>query len=139
MGIAPSRDISLVMKLGEAHTPESIQRYAGYLRRLARVSSLSFTHDGGRPAMSASAVVDGEELYVPLQGIIDIDVEKARLRKEIDRLAGMVQGVRHKLSNEDFLARAPREIVQREKEKLDNFSTTLEKLQRNLQALSGQG
>ena len=119
MGIAPSKDITLLMRLGQTRSKESIQRYEGYLQRLARVKSLSFVDENARPRLSASAVVEGEELFVPLEGLIDIEVERQRLQKEIDRVAGMLEGVRRKLENESFVARAPEEVVDKEREKLE--------------------
>ncbi len=136
MGIAPSKEISVVMKMGHARTPESLQPYQGYLERLARVASLSFLSDGARPKLSASAVVEGEELFVPLEGLIDIEREKARLKKEIDRVSDLVTGIRKKLGNRNFIAKAPPEVVDKEKEKLDNFGQTLEKLEKNYDALT---
>ncbi len=136
MGIAPSKEISVVMKMGHARTPESLQPYQGYLERLARVASLSFLSDGARPKLSASAVVEGEELFVPLEGLIDIEREKARLKKEIDRVSDLVTGIRKKLGNQNFIAKAPPEVVDKEKEKLDNFGQTLEKLEKNYDALT---
>ena len=135
MGIAPSQEISLQMKLGSTRTPERIRPYAGYLQRLARVTSINFLAESAHPRLAASAVVEGEELFVPLEGIIDIEVEKNRLNKEIDRVTRMVAGVRTKLESEGFLQGAPDEVVRRERDKLENFSTTLEKLKRNYSLL----
>jgi valyl-tRNA synthetase len=80
-------------------------------------------------------VVDGEELYIPLEGLIDIDVEKMRLKKEIDHIAEMIAGIRKKLDNTAFTSKAPGEVVTREREKLESFSKTLEKLEKNYGAL----
>ncbi len=135
MGIAPSKEIALHMKLGDARTSESVEPYAGYFRRLARVSSLSFIKDSSRPKPSASAVVQGEELFVPLEGLIDIEVEKARLQKEIDRVSGLLKSVQAKLNNASFVDKAPKEVVEKENEKLKNFGGTIEKLQRSYDAL----
>ncbi len=137
MGIAPSKDIGLLMRLGDPQSRESIRRYEGYLQRLARVTSLGFLDETARPRLSASAVVDGKELFVPLEGLIDLDVERARLQKEIDRLAGMLQGVQRKLANESFVAKAPQDVVEREREKLDSFAHAMEKLEKNLEMLKG--
>jgi valyl-tRNA synthetase len=136
MNIAPSKEISLVMKLSGERRAESIERYAGYLKRLARVTSLTFVQDSARPNVAASAVVQGEELFVPLEGLIDIEAEKARLKKEIDRVAGLVKTVQSKLSNSGFTDKAPKEVVEKEREKLNNFAATVEKLQRSFDALS---
>jgi valyl-tRNA synthetase len=135
MNIAPSREISLTMKLSPARHAESLKQYEGYLQRLARVTSVTYVTDGARPKLAASAVVQGEELFVPLEGLIDIDVEKARLKKEIDRMTGVLNGIRNKLSNESFVSRAPKDVVEKEKEKQASFETNLEKLQKSFDAL----
>ena len=103
VGIAPSQDVALVVRISDARPSESIQRYAGYFQRLARVNELRFLTDGGRPRPAASAVVDNEELFIPLEGVIDIERERTRLRKEIERVAKMVEGVGNKLRNQSFL------------------------------------
>lgn len=135
MSIAPSKEISLVMKLGPMRQASRLKEYEGYLQRLARVTSLSFISNGARPKLAASAVVEGEELFVPLEGLIDIEVEKARLKKEIDRISDLLNGIRTKLGNENFMAKAPQEVVDKEKEKRAAFESNLEKLQRSYNAL----
>jgi valyl-tRNA synthetase len=135
MSIPPSKEITLQMRVSHGHSSESVQRYEGYLQRLARVTSLTFLKAEGRPNVAASAVVDGEELFVPLEGVIDLEVERARLQKEVDRVASMLEGVRRKLNNESFIERAPKEVIDREREKLDAFAHTMEKLEKNLEML----
>jgi valyl-tRNA synthetase len=136
MGIAPSKEISLIMKLSPARQIERLRQYEGYMQRLARVTTLKFLSDGARPKLAASAVVQGEELFVPLEGLINVEVEKTRLRKEIDRLNGVLNEIRAKLNNESFVAKAPKEVVEREKEKQATFNMNLEKLQKSYEALS---
>ncbi len=136
MEIPPSKDISVAVRRTDSRKEKSLRRYEGYLKRLARVTSLSFVGDATRPRLSASAVVQGEEIYVPLEGVIDINVEKARIQKEIDRVSGILGGIRRKLENRNFTARAPEEVVQKEREKLESFQLHLEKLEKNLSALS---
>lgn len=136
MSIPPSKEISLIMKLSPTRQAERLKQYEGYLQRLARVTSLSFIFNGARPKLAASAVVQGEELFVPLEGLIDVEVERGRLKKEIDRLTGVLRGIRSKLSNESFVARAPKDVVEKEKEKQATFETNLEKLQKSYEALS---
>lgn len=135
MSIAPSKEVSLIMKLRDGRDPESIRRYDGYLKRLAKVRSLSFITDQSRPKLSATAVVQGDELFVPLEGLIDIEVEKARLQREIARISGLLKSTQAKLDNPNFVEKAPKDVVEKEKEKLETFTETLTKLQRNYQAL----
>ena len=89
-----------------------------------------------RPRFSASAVIKDLEIFVPLKGLIDIDVEKARLEKEINRLEKLIDSIEKKLMNKDFLNKAPKEIIEREKLKSQDFKTNLEKLKNNLNSLS---
>ncbi len=136
MGIAPSRDIALVIRSSEAHPPEMFTRYEGYLRRLARVSGLSFVPVGQHPKHAASAVVDGEEFFVPLEGVIDLEIERARIEREIERVTGLLRAVKAKLENPSFTNRAPQEVVEKEREKQASFERNLEKLTANVRQLS---
>jgi valyl-tRNA synthetase len=136
MSIPPAKETGLAMRIGGGRTEESIRRYDGYLARLARVTSLTFLHDAGRPHLAAGAVVDGDEFYVPLAGLIDIDRERSRLQKEIDRVTGMVEGITMKLSSQGFIAKAPPDVVAKEREKMTAFDLTLAKLRHNLEQLT---
>jgi valyl-tRNA synthetase len=80
--------------------------------------------------------VDGEELFVPLEGLIDIGIEQARLKKEIERVESLVKGITGKLKNPSFVEKAPKEVVEKEQEKLQNMSETLIKLKKNFEALA---
>ena len=83
-------------------------------------------------ATLADGVVDGLDVMVPLAGLIDLEAERRRLRKEIDRLSGRRRGLEAKLANEGFINRAPEDVVAREREKLSAAELALEKLERNL-------
>jgi valyl-tRNA synthetase len=136
MGIPPSKEIRLLLRLGHALKAENFSVYEGYVKRLARVQSLTYLLSDERPRLSATAVVEGEELFVPLEGLIDIEIEQARLKKEIERVERLVKGTSGKLKNPSFVEKAPKEVVEREQEKLQNMSETLTKLKKNLEALA---
>jgi valyl-tRNA synthetase len=136
MGVPPSKEISVVMKLSPARQQASVKRYDGYFRRLAKVSSLQFTQGNTRPHAAASAVVGSEEIFVPLEGLIDLEVERSRLKKEINRINGVLNGIRGKLSNASFVEKAPKDVVEKEREKMVSFQKTLEKLEHSLVALN---
>lgn len=136
MSISPSKEISLIIKLSNGRDRESIRKYDGYLQRLAKVRSLSFITDQSRPKMAATAVVQGEELFVPLEGLIDIEVEKVRLQKEITRVSALLTTVQAKLANPRFVEKAPKDVVEKEQEKLHTLTQTLQKLERNYATLT---
>jgi len=137
MSIPPSRELSLLIRASERHSEQSVRRFEGYFARLARVTTITFIPAGTRPRLAASAVVSGEEFYVPLEGLIDLDAERGRLSKEIARIEGVLGGIRNKLENQNFIARAPQDVVATERDKHTHLTATLEKLRHNLAALGG--
>ncbi len=104
------------------------------LGRLARVDA--FVLDGGHAGVGASAVLrSGTEVFLPLEGLIDLDRERERLSEEIGRLEGQMKSVKSKLENEKFVERAPADVVQRERDKADTYGEQLEKLRVKRDAL----
>lgn len=79
---------------------------------------------------------NGAELFLPLEGIIDLERERERLGRELDRLAGVLRSTDRKLANQDFLAKAPAEVVEREREKAGNVRDQRDRLSRKLEALA---
>jgi valyl-tRNA synthetase len=132
MSIPPSREITLMIAAGHAHSEAELRQYETVIRRLAKIGKISFVDPGSRPKIAATAVVEGEELFIPLEGLIDLDLERARLQKEIERLDGMLGGIRTKLNNPRFVEKAPKDIVAREREKEASVEAHLNKLTRNL-------
>ncbi|MFO8173871.1 MAG: valine--tRNA ligase [Longimicrobiales bacterium] len=103
------------------------------LRMLARVGGISL--DGERSGAGAHGVLEnGTELFIPLEGVIDLEQEKNRLRKQIQRLEGQLTGILKKLENQGFLQNAPEEVVERERKKAESFRDQKEKLQEKLAA-----
>ncbi len=118
MSIPPSRELTLQIRSSDRHSEASLRRFEGYLARLARVTALVFIGPEVRPKLAASAVVSGEELFVPLEGLIDLEAERNRIGKEVSRVEGLLNGIRAKLENQNFVSRAPQEVVANEREKL---------------------
>jgi valyl-tRNA synthetase len=135
LSVPPSKEITLVVQFADGGKEEIISKYRRYFQRLARVTAIERLAGGRRPSQSASAVVDGGEIFIPLEGIIDLNLERERMQKEITRIEGMVRGIESKLANESFRGRAPKEIVAKEEEKLENFRSNLSRLRKNLQLL----
>jgi len=134
--IPPSKEIKVQVRTNQKKKTSMLEDYETYLKKLARVQELEFVSAKYKPRLSSSAVVDGSEIYVPLEGLIDIDAERTRLQKEIDRLQTVLEGTERKLSNPQFTNRAPKEVVEREREKLTHVKSSLEKLKINLEHLS---
>ena len=134
-GVQPAARVPLrVQGSDEVHAVLEASRRA--LRDMARVEELSFGSGNGE--VGASAVLrSGTELFIPLAGVIDLDRERARLREEIGRIDGQIGGTEKKLSNESFVARAPENVVNYERDKLASFREQRGKLADKLAALEG--
>jgi valyl-tRNA synthetase len=105
------------------------------LRRLARVDDVA---EGAaiNGDMGAHAVLrSGADLFLPLAGIIDVDQERQRLGRELERIEGQLRGTEARLSSEQFTARAPADIVAREREKADSLRDQRDRLAGKLQGL----
>jgi valyl-tRNA synthetase len=128
MNVPPSASIRVLVHADD----ENLARVLGSTREiasaLARISDWESGPDVTKPPSSASAVIRGGTLFIPLEGIIDVGVEKTRLEKESDRITSLIQGTERKLSNENFVQRAKPEVVEREREKLTSLQGDLEKV-----------
>ena len=95
---------------------------------LARLTELGFITEAEKPTTAATAIVNGAVLYVDLAGVVDVAKEIQRLTKEIAKVTKEIGGVARKLGNEDFLAKAPAEVVAKNRERHDALVEKQEKL-----------
>jgi valyl-tRNA synthetase len=105
----------LVLVNASAATRATIESWRPMIERLARVSDIAF--EAAAPAQSAQIIVRGEVAALPLAGLIDLDAERSRLTKELAKLDQDIVVVEKKLGNPDFMARAPEEIVEENRER----------------------
>ncbi len=113
------------------------ERTAQYLTRLAGAERITVSHERGEiPQNDIHIVCTGLEAVIPLRSMIDLDREKARIAKEIERVNGDIARSGGKLGNAGFVAKAPQALVDEEKRKLTSAKEMLEKLQQRLIALA---
>ena len=103
-----------------------------HIRTLAKVIDVSIASGVPKPEASATAVFGRISIHVLLKGLLDFEEEKKRLRKGIEKIEKDIEVSNRKLSNKEFLEKAPAEIVAEVKEKVETFSLKLEKLNQNL-------
>jgi valyl-tRNA synthetase len=135
-GVGEGAPVSLVLVGAPERFQASVEREARRLHQLARVESVGFGADA-RGVGATAVLQNGTEVFLPLEGLVDLEQERSRLRKEIQRLDGQLAGAEKKLANEQFTARAPAEVVEKEREKAGVFRDQRDKLQEKLQALEG--
>ncbi len=143
IGIPPSQQIEVHLHLqGEiaeriAIQANYVQGLLNYIDRLCKARTIPSwpSADRTKPKPAASAVVQGIEIYVPLEGILDFEAERKRLEKEIVRLENLLSSIEQKLSNPNFVEKAPQSVVHKEREKRDSILQNLEKLKTNFAGL----
>jgi valyl-tRNA synthetase len=134
MNVPASAQMPLVLVGVSPEMKARAERALDTLKRLARVSDLSFAD--AAPANSAQMIVRGALVALPLEGIIDISAEKTRLQKEIAKLDGEVKKIDAKLGNADFVARAPEEVVEENRERRADAVSRIDKMSAALKRLS---
>jgi valyl-tRNA synthetase len=129
MNVPPATQVEVFLHSPKAQALEVLLRHEQAIKILARVQELHCNSAAGPPAAAAKAVVDSVEIFLPLAGIIDFEEEAKRLDRELAKLGKEVSQAQRKVANEDFLAKAPAEVVQKEQAKLKTLTEKLAKLQ----------
>jgi valyl-tRNA synthetase len=130
--ISPAQRVPLVIRTTDGRQDGVLAAGREYLINLARLSQLESGAGVSKPEVAATAVVQGMEIHVPLAGIIDLAAEAQRLGKEAARVHAALERITRKLQNDDFVAKAPAEVVSRERTNLAELSDQHAKLAASL-------
>ena len=102
---------------------------------LAGLEKLVMEEPGQRPEKALSAVVEGVNIFLPLANMVDLEEEVARIKKELEQAQRELERAESKLKNEGFIAKAPQEVVEKEREKVESYKSTVSRLQILLQEM----
>lgn len=127
MNVPPAAQLPLVLVGASLETHARAKNWDETLKRLARLSEISFAPEA--PEKSVQMIVRKTLAALPLHGIVDLEAEKSRLSKEIAKLTGDAGKIEAKLNNADFVARAPEEVVEENRERLAEAFSRVEKLE----------
>lgn len=125
--VAPSRQITLLLQAGDERDHARVARFDAQLRFLLRLASVQWLADDAQAPAAAAAVVGELKLLVPLEGLVDLDAERARLDKEIARVAAEKDKSETKLGK--FSDKVPAAVVEQERQRLADWSAQLAALQ----------
>jgi valyl-tRNA synthetase len=147
MNVPPATAGELRCYSQDAQALAVLERHRRALKQLARLQRLAFNPPEGPPAAAAKAVLvtasqESVDLVLPLAGLLDFAEEARRLAREMDKLGKELAQVQKKLTNEDFLGKAPAEVVARDRERLVALTEKINKLkshQQRLAELQGEG
>jgi valyl-tRNA synthetase len=129
MNVAPSRKAHIIVVTASDEVASMFTNGLPFLERLASVGSMDIQKDKeGIPSTAVAALFEGGEIYMPLEDLIDISKELERLGKEKEKLDGEIKRLNGKLSNDNFTAKAPAQVVEAERAKLTKY----EEMQKNI-------
>ena len=135
MNISLAKKLDVILRTGDEKKLQMIERQNLYISELSRLKNLSVTRNGKEPKMAATAVVEDIEIFVLLEGVIDIQEERNRLGRELEKINSDIATLNKRLSNRDFINRAPKDVVEKDREKYQSLTVIAEKIQQNLSRL----
>jgi len=133
--LSPNDEIELMINARDEETANALRNNEWIFRKLQSIDTFEIKTNLKKPETSASSVIEGTEVFVPLKGLIDLAKERERIEKEINRLEGFLKSVEGKLNNDGFVNNAPEDVVQRERDKREDTETNLKKLRGILEEL----
>jgi valyl-tRNA synthetase len=132
--ISPAVELAVSVKPASPEVAAALAASASVVGSLAR-AAVTVAGDGARPASSAMAATPSGDVFVRLEGVVDFESERARLRKEVERARKEIAFLEGKLGRPEFVERAPAEVVERERARLVEQQQTAQKLAASLAAL----
>ncbi len=135
--IDPQTAVSVIVNIHEPRGEKLLRENEGFIKRMSRVSDIKIGKIA-KPKGSAVSVVGQFEVYVPLEGLIDFEKEKARLKKEEDRISNEIKSIGSRLKDKNFTAKAPKEVVEKQGLRKNELEIQLKKLKNNLKEIGGE-
>lgn len=115
--LSPKKPLNMIIKAKDQNQAELLNQSAWIFKRLEALDTLEINTEIEKPNASNTTVLDGAEMYVLLEGLIDVEEEKARIKAEISKFEGFQKGVLAKLNNTGFVNSAPEKVVEIERKK----------------------
>lgn len=134
--VSPSMEVDAIINCEPGlNYPRKLEPYRDPIRLLARVCSLEIAEGGKKPEGYVAAGLTSIEIYVRLEGIIDLDVERKRLKKDLEKATGDFERIAERLRDDRFLKRAPTEVVNRERDRFEEIGDRRRRIERILEEL----
>jgi valyl-tRNA synthetase len=133
--VPPSVRLEVTVQTGSDEVREVLSVEEALVRSLARTGVLTLSSAGDAPAGTVVSVVGDAQVCVHLKGTVDVAAERARIEKDIAKAEKELAGVKGRLGNESFVARAPAEIVEKERARQAELEERIAKLKKSLERL----
>lgn len=131
-----SKPIELLIQVNNDEVKTALETQSHYIEKFCNTENLIIDTKVTVPEKAMSAVITGAELFLPLEGLIDIEKEMARLTQEFEKLTKEVERVEKKLSNPGFVSKAPEKVVQEEQRKMADYIEKREKVEARIKELN---
>ena len=135
LNVPQKAEIGVMLKTAATETIDALRESLESMKALTGATTWAFGDDLAPAAGSARKILSYGELFVPLADLVDLDAERARLEAELHGVAADLSKVEGKLSNEQFLSRAPADVVEKERRKHEEFAQKKKRLEANLASL----
>jgi valyl-tRNA synthetase len=132
--VEPRTEVDVITNTGSDKEEKLLSENLGLVKRMARVKDLKVGRNA-KPKNAAASVVGGTEIYLPLEGLIDFEKEKARLKREEARLEAEHRSLSGRLKNKEFLSKAPGDVVAGQKARRSEVGEQIKKLRDNLREI----
>ena len=134
MNVKPSQKIDLI--IAPSVDIKVIDNFIAYIVKMANIGNISYIKDKQEINEKVSVIIsDFGDILVPLGNLVDNEKEIARLQKELDDTISEIERANKMLANQGFIARAPKQLVDKEKEKLANYTALAEKIKSQIEEL----
>ncbi|MED4273607.1 valine--tRNA ligase [Weissella confusa] len=130
-----STEIDVLIKTSDENLARIFDENSDYINRFVKPKSLEISADVAAPKLAMTQIISGAEVYVPLEELIDLDEEIARLQGDLKKFVGEVKRAEGKLGNEKFVNNAPEAVVAEEREKLADWQAKLAATESRLEEL----
>ena len=135
MDIPPGRPLPVILENASEADERRAAEHAPLLERVGRVESVTLLAAGEEPPAAATALLDETRLLVPMRGLIDVDAERKRLGKQLQKIQADLDRSRAKLGNPNFVNNAPADVVTKEKQRAADFERQIGQLGEQLEKL----
>lgn len=133
VNVAPGKKSEVILQIAASELQAVFEKNLQYVKTMATAEPvILLAADANKPENAMAAVVNGVEIYMPLKGMIDVEKETARLNKELAGLDKELARIAGKLSNEGFVAKAPAEVIEKEKAKAGEYQEKQTAIQERL-------
>ncbi|PIQ89732.1 MAG: valine--tRNA ligase [Candidatus Omnitrophica bacterium CG11_big_fil_rev_8_21_14_0_20_42_13] len=128
--------IDCILKIKDKSARKTLEENQLYIKKLAGVANIKFSDDLKDASGCVSGVIEKVDFYIPLGDVVDLEKEKARLNKQLEASKQQLKGLSARLKNKEFLAKAPRDVVEKEKQRAQQLNLLIKRIKINLSQVS---